>query len=254
MDASKAFKNSRVHRSRDRRGPSNRFEPTADRRPYHHSPTVGYPPPPPGVSIPEPYDVTPLRFSNDNAYYRDALDKWHYYLISAGSTERWSFTVLWFPMSSPGSDIKLQAMVQLDLDSSGMSCSPFSCPVYYKILGINQILEVCKYHDIPRKIQDMFSPSDRAKADKQALHDKIDDLISISSNRSGSDETFISGTRGTNSNVRCILASIYAEPEKWTGFLREAIQSGSKILSAQSHTEAISAHSSTTKVASTLDN
>jgi hypothetical protein len=101
-------------------------------------------------------------------------------------------------MSSPGSDIKLQAMVQLDLDSSGMPCSPFSCPVYYKILEIDQILEIHKCHEIPRRLQEMFSPSDRTKADKQTLHDKIDDLLSISSTRSGSDETSISGTRDTD--------------------------------------------------------
>jgi hypothetical protein len=134
-----------------------------------------------------------------------------------------------------------------------MPCSPFSCPVYYKIIEIDQILEIYRYHDIPRKIQDIFSPSDRAKADRQALHDKIDDLLSNSSTKSGSDETSPSGTRDTNSNVRCVLASICAEPKKWAEFLGEAIQRGSEISSAQSHNVAISAHPSITTAPATLD-
>lgn len=161
------------------RPPRKRPHPSSCARSSHYPPVVALsppplpsPPPPPGGYIPKPHDVTPLRFSTDNAHYRDALSKWHYHLIPATQTERWSFTVLWIRMSPPGSDIKLQAMTQFNPESPGLLCSPFSCPVYYKILGISQILEIYKSHDIPRKLQNMFSPSDRAKADKQALHNK----------------------------------------------------------------------------------
>lgn len=142
--------------------------------------------------------------------------------------------MLWIRMSLPGSHIKLQAMTQFNPDSPSLLCSPFSCPVYYKILEIDQILEIYKCHEIPRKIQDMFSPSDRAKADKQALHDKIDDLISISSTRSGSDETYITSTRDTASTVSCILAWMDEDPGKFFRFFEEARQRGFEILSAQS--------------------
>jgi hypothetical protein len=99
----------------------------------------------------------------------------------------------------------------------------------------------------------MFSPSDRAKADRQALHDKIDDLISISSTRSGSGETYITSNRDTASDVTYILASMVEGPEKFSRFFEKARQRGFEILSAQSQIEATSAHPSTTTVPSTLD-
>jgi hypothetical protein len=207
---------------------------------------------PPVFNISAPSDVTALSYAATNTHYRDSLNQWHHRLIPSVPEELWLCTVQWEAKHKPGKNLMLEAKFQIQVDVPGIG-PPIPCPVNYPVLMVDQLLKIYRYHDIPQHIQAMFSIKDRGKADKQALHDWIDDQLSVPSNISGGDGASAPGTDSVYASASCILASVHAEPGKWAGFLGEAMQSGSEVLSGQAHTEAISAHPSTTTAPSTLD-